>query len=85
MAYFILVLMILLLNILSAVSLIFIERKEPTTTWAWLIILLILPGVGFILYLLLGQNLSRQKIFREKRTECYSHLSPKYFYRCRGG
>ena len=67
MAYFILVLMILLLNILSAVSLIFIERKEPTTTWAWLIILLILPGVGFILYLLLGQNLSRQKIFREKK------------------
>lgn len=26
-----------------------------------------------------------KKIFREKRTECYSHLSPKYFYRCRGG
>ena len=67
MAYFILIVMIILLNIISALSLIFIERKEPTTTWAWLIILLILPGIGFILYLLLGQNLSRQKIFREKK------------------
>lgn len=55
------------INIISALSLIFIERKEPTTTWAWLLILLILPGVGFILYLLFGQNLSRQKIFKEKK------------------
>lgn len=55
------------INITSALSLIFIERKEPTTTWAWLLILLILPGIGFILYLIFGQNLSRQKIFREKK------------------
>lgn len=67
MAYIVLLAMFFLLNILSALSLVFIERKEPTTTWAWLIILIALPGVGFILYLLLGQNLSRQKIFREKK------------------
>ena len=56
-----------IINIISAISLIFIERKEPTTTWAWLLILLILPGLGFLLYLIFGQNLSRQKIFREKK------------------
>ncbi|GAB6168062.1 cardiolipin synthase [Clostridium carnis] len=56
-----------IVNIVFAISLIFIERKDPTTTWAWLLILLVLPGVGFITYLLLGQNLSRQKIFREKK------------------
>lgn len=67
MAYIVLLAMFFLLNILSALSLVFIERKEPTTTWAWLIILIALPGIGFILYLLLGQNLSRQKIFREKK------------------
>ena len=61
------VIMLFLLNLLSALSLIFIERKEPTTSWAWLLILIALPGIGFILYLLLGQNLSRQKIFREKK------------------
>lgn len=67
MAYIVIVLMFFLLNLISALSLIFIERKEPTTTWAWLIILIVLPGIGFVLYLLLGQNLSRQKIFREKK------------------
>lgn len=67
MAYMVLITMFFLLNLLSALSLIFIERKEPTTTWAWLIILIVLPGIGLILYLLLGQNLSRQKIFREKK------------------
>ncbi|WP_411169918.1 cardiolipin synthase [Clostridium sp. MB05] len=56
-----------IINILSAISLIFIERKEPTTTWAWLLILLVLPGAGFIIYLIFGQNLSRQKIFKEKK------------------
>lgn len=67
MAYIVLLAMFFLLNLISALSLIFIERKEPTTTWAWLLILIALPGIGFILYLLLGQNLSRQKIFREKK------------------
>lgn len=54
------------LNILFSLSLIFIERKDPTTTWAWLLILLVLPGIGFMIYIILGQNLSRQKIFKEK-------------------
>ncbi|AOR24495.1 cardiolipin synthase [Clostridium taeniosporum] len=57
---------VLILNIIFSLSLIFIERKDPTTTWAWLLILIILPGLGFVLYLLFGQNLSRQKIFKEK-------------------
>lgn len=66
-AYVFLVGIIFLINIILVFSLIFIERKEPNTTWAWLLILLILPGVGFIIYLILGQNLSRQKLFREKK------------------
>ena len=57
---------IVVLNIIFSFSLIFIERKDPTTTWAWLLILLVFPGAGFIVYLMFGQNLSRQKIFNEK-------------------
>ena len=65
--YIAVVILLMLANMISVFSLIFIERKDPTTTWAWLLILLLIPGVGFIVYLLLGQNLSRQKIFREKK------------------
>ena len=60
-------LIILILNIIFSLSLIFIERKEPTTTWAWLLIMILLPGLGFVLYLLLGQNLSRERLFKEKK------------------
>ena len=58
---------IIVFNIICSFSLIFIERKEPTTTWAWLLIMLLLPGVGFLIYLLLGQNLSRERLFKAKK------------------
>lgn len=65
--YVAIAILLMLANMVSVFSLIFIERKDPTTTWAWLLILILIPGIGFIVYLLLGQNLSRQKIFREKK------------------
>lgn len=65
-AYFIFWIIFILLNAACVLSLIFIERREADTTWAWLLILILLPGIGFLLYLALGQNLSRAKIFREK-------------------
>ncbi|MFD3448157.1 cardiolipin synthase [Microbacteriaceae bacterium 4G12] len=57
---------ILILNILFSMVLIFIERRSPSTTWAWLLIFIILPIVGFVIYLLFGRNISRQKIFDKK-------------------
>ena len=59
--------LLIILNLACAFSIIFIERKDPTTTWAWLLIFILLPGLGFIIYILIGQNFSRQKLFKEKR------------------
>ena len=47
--YIILTAILLLLDISCAVSLIFIERRDSTTTWAWLLVLAIFPFLGFIL------------------------------------
>lgn len=58
--------LVLILNILFSIALIFFERRNPSTTWAWLLIFMILPIVGFALYLLFGRNVSRQKIFDKK-------------------
>ena len=58
---------IVITNMVLSFSLIFIERKEPQTTWAWLLIMIILPGLGFAIYLLLGQNFSRERLFKEKK------------------
>lgn len=64
--YFIFWSLFILINVICVFSLIFIERRDPPTTWAWLLILILLPVVGFILYLCFGQNLSREKLFRKK-------------------
>lgn len=55
-----------LLNIILVFVIIFLERKDPTATLAWLLVLLLFPGVGFILYLFLSQNFSRKKLFKMK-------------------
>jgi cardiolipin synthase len=55
-------------NILLGATVVFLERKSVSSTWAWLMILNFLPIIGFILYLIFGQNLSRRKIFKWDHT-----------------
>ncbi|MCB2293089.1 cardiolipin synthase [Clostridium algoriphilum] len=57
------------INILFALAVVFIERKNPASTWTWLMVLLFLPSIGFILYLFLGQNLKRKRMFSLKKEE----------------
>ncbi|MGL5577318.1 MAG: cardiolipin synthase [Sarcina sp.] len=68
MHYLIIGLIILagLLDLVFMTLLIFFERKDISSTWAWLLILVFLPYVGVILYLLLGQGISKHKRFRKK-------------------
>lgn len=58
-----------LLNFVLAGVVIFLERRHVGATWAWMLVLLFLPIVGFIIYLILGQNLSRRRIFYWKDQE----------------
>lgn len=61
------------LNLVFALLIIFFERRNPSATWAWLMVLILIPGIGFMLYLLLGQNLSRRKMFILKTEEDRFH------------
>ncbi len=54
----------LILNIFLAITLIFLERRDPTTTWAWLLVLFFIPVFGFFIYLLLGRQLREKHLFR---------------------
>lgn len=51
------------LNIVLGISIIFLERKDPTSSWAWLMVLLFIPILGFILYLIFGKPISNRRIF----------------------
>jgi cardiolipin synthase A/B len=55
--------LILVLNMIMALFVIFKERRDVGSSWAWLLVLFFIPILGFILYLLLGQNLSRKRLF----------------------
>jgi cardiolipin synthase len=58
---------ILILNIIFIILLIFFERRDPTATWGWLLILTLIPILGFVLYLFLGLTPRKRKIFRKKQ------------------
>jgi len=60
---------ILILNSIFAVTVVFFERRNPTAALAWLVVLFSLPSVGFVLYLLFGQNYTRQRMFVIKEKE----------------
>ena len=55
---------LVVLNIAFASVVVFLERRDAGATWAWLMVLLFIPVLGFILYLVFGQNLSRKRLFQ---------------------
>ncbi|MFN4150567.1 MAG: PLDc N-terminal domain-containing protein, partial [Candidatus Sericytochromatia bacterium] len=38
-------------NLFLSFLLVFIERRNPVSTWAWLMVLSFLPVVGFVMYM----------------------------------
>jgi cardiolipin synthase len=59
---------IYLLNFLTIIAILFIERKKPVTAFSWILLLTFLPVAGFIFYPILGRNLrpNEKKAFRLK-------------------
>src|SRR5690625_3435233 len=54
---------IMVVNFVLAFTVIFLERKNASSTWAWLMVLFFIPILGFLLYLILGRKLSNRRIF----------------------
>jgi cardiolipin synthase len=52
------------LNIFLAAALVFLERRDATSTWAWLLVLFFIPILGFFIYLLLGRKLRKKTLFK---------------------
>ncbi|MCD7836217.1 MAG: cardiolipin synthase [Lachnospiraceae bacterium] len=60
-------------NMLFAIVIVFFERRDPKSVWAWLMLLYFIPVLGFIFYLFLGQDMGKRRMFRDKEAE--DHLS----------
>ncbi|WP_047983857.1 cardiolipin synthase [Ornithinibacillus californiensis] len=53
----------IIFNIALGLSIVFLERKDASATWAWLMVLLFVPVIGFFVYLIFGRRLSGKRIF----------------------
>ncbi len=60
-------------NTLFAIIIVFFQRRDPKSVWAWLLLLYFIPIVGFIFYLFLGQDFGKRKMFRIKEVEDQLH------------
>jgi cardiolipin synthase len=57
----------LVLNILFAIAIVFVRRKNPKSAAGWLLVLFLLPLLGCFLYLVFGQNYRKDRMFHIKQ------------------
>lgn len=55
-----------LIQVVLIFLIIFDQRRNPTSTVGWILVLLLLPLLGFFLYLFLGQDWTKRRLFAMK-------------------
>ncbi|WP_330374491.1 cardiolipin synthase [Paraclostridium sordellii] len=58
-----------IINFLVMLNLIFRERRSIDSTVAWILILTIVPAVGFVLYIVFGRRMNKYSMFKLKKDE----------------
>ena len=56
----------LLLDIILCITVVFLERKNPTVALAWVLAFVVFPVFGFIVYMFFGRHLYGARIFSKK-------------------
>ncbi len=59
--------LITVINVILAFCLIYFEHNEPSVTWAWLLVLFLLPIVGFFIYLAFGLDGKGSTVYLKKQ------------------
>ncbi|MDU9375760.1 Major cardiolipin synthase ClsA [Methanocorpusculaceae archaeon Sp1] len=57
---------VILVNIGAIVTLLFLERRNPQVVAGWLLLILLVPIIGFVVYLFFGRHLYGEHIFSKK-------------------
>lgn len=53
-------------TVLSTISVLLLENRNPAKSFSWMLIILFLPVIGLLLYMTFGQDLRKQKIISRK-------------------
>lgn len=68
---------LLYINLILSIVIVFFQRRDPKAVWTWLLALYFIPVFGILLYLLLGQDMRKSKMFRVKEVEDRMRYSVK--------
>ncbi len=60
---------ILAINVFFILTVVIFERRNPTATMTWVLAMVFIPVVGFVLYLFIGQDLRKKRLFYLKEEE----------------
>ena len=60
---------LVIINILLSLVIVFFQRRSPQTVWTWLLLLYFIPILGFLLYLIIGQDFHKSRMFKAKEIE----------------
>lgn len=60
----VLVPIVTIVNMALAGIVVFFERRDARATWAWLVVLLFVPIIGFIVYLFFGRQLKQKNFYK---------------------
>ena len=69
-------------TILTAVVVVILDKRDPTKAMLWVVVLVMLPIAGLLLYFFFGQNLRRRHIFKRKKRVDNSYLNVETFSHC---
>jgi len=58
------IVLIVVLNIVFSIFTVFREKRDISATWAWLLVLILLPVVGLIIYSIIGRKLPQKRLSR---------------------
>ena len=70
--------------ILSSISVLLLENRNPVKSLSWILVLVFLPLIGIILYLIIGQNYRKQKIISKKSLRNQT-ANPSFTFDIQGG
>ncbi len=68
-SFWIMIIFTLVVNTIVAFITVFRQKRDIATIWAWMLVLLFLPVIGFAIFFLAGSRISSKKIFRLRTQE----------------
>lgn len=63
-----------IISILLIIGVMMLENRSPVKTLSWILVLLLIPIAGIVLYIFFGQNLRKQKIIRRKGLKNHTRI-----------